>query len=125
MKSSGFDSGVVASLLVMTAGYRCCSMEAVCLDCYRVIFSDVRGGEDEDGCVADACRGSGPMKRRIVLRRFSFGVRHRCNPIPPIQSLEVGFVGKKNGDGVSPIWLGSIRKVGGRMLFSGVWTSIW
>ncbi|KAJ4904247.1 Uncharacterized protein Rs2_18198 [Raphanus sativus] len=70
MKPSDFDSGVVASLLVMTAGDRCSSMEAVCLDCYRVMLSDGRGGDDEDGCVADACRESGPMKRRFLLRRF-------------------------------------------------------
>ncbi|KAJ4888705.1 Uncharacterized protein Rs2_28453 [Raphanus sativus] len=70
MKLSGFDSGVVASLLVMTIGDRCCSMEAVCLDSYRVMLSDGRGGNDEDGCVADACRGRGSMKRRFLLRRF-------------------------------------------------------
>ncbi|KAJ4888159.1 Uncharacterized protein Rs2_27907 [Raphanus sativus] len=115
MKPSGFDSDVVASLLVMTAGNRCCSMEAVCLDCYRVMFSDGKDGEDEDGCVTDACRESGPMKRHLSLA----AVFHRFQApiIPPIQSLEVGFVGIEDGDDVSPIWMGSIREVGDQNLF--------
>ncbi|KAJ4886856.1 Uncharacterized protein Rs2_26604 [Raphanus sativus] len=125
MKPSGFDSGVFASFLVMTAGCKCCSMEAVCLDCYRVMLSDVRGGEDDGGCVADACRGCGPMKRRFVFAAFLFGVRHRRNPIPLIQSLEVGFFGKGDGYEVSPLWMSSLREVGDQKLFSGVWISIW
>ncbi|KAJ4908071.1 hypothetical protein Rs2_11729 [Raphanus sativus] len=76
-------------------------------------------GEDEDGCVKDGtCRGSDPMKRCLSLSAVF--IRFQA-PISLYTSNTVvgGGFRRQRGRRWS-IWMGSIREVGDRNLFSDV-----
>lgn len=84
------------------------------LDSDRLMLFGGRGGGDDDACVVDAWHRNGPARRCFVCTASSLEVGFRSNPLPSVQSLEVGSSAKMVETTVLRCGFGAMRWGGDR-----------